>query len=69
MKSGERVRFHKFVHFYLMKYVSGDVADHDHEVSESRWVKIDDAIKMLAFKSEKETVEKAKILLSRLKEQ
>lgn len=68
MKSGERVRFHKFVHFYLMKYVSGDVADHDHEVSESRWVKVDEAIKMLAFKSEKETVEKAKILLSCLKE-
>lgn len=64
MKSGERVRFHKFVHFYLMKYVTGNVSDHDHEVSESRWVKIDDAIKMLAFKSEKETVEKAKNLLS-----
>ncbi|HEY0658589.1 MAG TPA: NUDIX hydrolase [Pyrinomonadaceae bacterium] len=60
---GERVRFHKFVHFYLMKYVSGDVANHDHEVSESRWVSFDDAIRMLAFKSEKETVEKAKDLL------
>ena len=55
---GERVRFHKFVHFFLMKYVSGDVADHDHEVAEARWVKIEDAIEMLAFKSEKEVVEK-----------
>lgn len=60
---GERVRFHKFVHFYLMKYVSGNVDDHDHEVSESRWVSYNDAIRMLAFKSEKETVEKAKDLL------
>jgi 8-oxo-dGTP pyrophosphatase MutT (NUDIX family) len=66
MQSGERVRFHKFVHFFLMKYVSGDVANHDHEVSESRWVKIDEAVKMLAFKSERETVSKAKDLLVKL---
>jgi 8-oxo-dGTP pyrophosphatase MutT (NUDIX family) len=58
-KSGERVRFHKYVHFFLMKYVSGDVANHDHEVSEARWVTPDEAIKMLAFKSEKTVVEKA----------
>ena len=55
---GERVRFHKLVHFYLMKYVAGNVADHDHEVSESRWISVDEAIKILAFKSEKSVVEK-----------
>lgn len=55
---GERVRFHKSVHFYLMKYLSGDTANHDREVSEARWVRIDDAVKMLAFKSEKAVVEK-----------
>lgn len=57
--NGERVRFHKFVHFYLMKYVSGEVENHDHEVAEARWVTPDEAIKMLAFKSEKEVVSKA----------
>ena len=62
-QSGERVRFHKFVHFYLMKYVSGDTANHDHEVSEARWVKVEDAIEMLAFKSEKEVVEKSSELI------
>lgn len=67
-QSGKRVRFHKFVHFYLMKYVAGNVANHDHEVSESCWVKPEEAIKMLAFKSEKETVEKAKDLLAKLQE-
>jgi 8-oxo-dGTP diphosphatase len=56
---GERVRFHKLVHFYLMKYVSGETTDHDHEVSESRWVTIDEAINLLAFKSEKDVVKKA----------
>ena len=64
-QSGERVRFHKFVHFYLMKYVAGDVANHDHEVSESRWVSFEDAIRMLAFKSEKETIEKARDLFTK----
>lgn len=62
-QSGGRVRFHKFVHFYLMKYVSGDTANHDHEVSEARWVKVEDAIEMLAFKSEKEVIEKASELI------
>ena len=55
----ERVRFHNLVHFYLLKYVSGDTRNHDHEVAEARWVKPDEAIKMLAFKSEKAVVEKA----------
>ena len=62
-KDGERVRFHKFVHFFLMKYVAGDVSDHDHEVAEARWVKIDEAVKMLAFKGEKTVAEKAVALL------
>lgn len=63
---GNRVRYHKFVHFFLMKYLSGSVANHDHEIAEARWVSMDKAIEMLAFKSEKETVNKAKILIERL---
>jgi 8-oxo-dGTP diphosphatase len=62
---GERVRFHKFVYFYLLKYLGGDVADHDHEIAEARWVKLDEAIAMLAFKSEKSVVEKAVDLINR----
>src|SRR5262249_52901388 len=31
-KGADRVRFHKFVHFFLMKYLSGNTDDHDHEV-------------------------------------
>ncbi len=51
-----RVRFHKFVHFYLMRYASGDVADHDDEVNEARWVSIEEAAEMLAFKSERKVL-------------
>ncbi len=62
-ENGQRIRYHKFVYFYLLRYKSGDVRDHDHEVNEARWVVIDDAIKILAFDSEKKIVEKAKELI------
>jgi NADH pyrophosphatase NudC (nudix superfamily) len=51
-----------------MKYIAGDVADHDHEVTEARWVKMDEAIEMLDFESEKEVVKKAKDLLANYQE-
>lgn len=63
-RGGERVRFHKFVHFYLLKYQSGEIENHDHEIAETRWVTADEAIEMLAFKSEKAVVEKAVNLIS-----
>lgn len=58
-RAGVRVRFHKFVHFYLMRYVSGDVRDHDAEVNEARWFEITDACAALAFKSEREIAARA----------
>lgn len=62
--SGARVRYHKFVHFYLLDYQSGDVADHDHEVREARWVPIGEAAGTLAFASERKVVERAAELLA-----
>ena len=59
-KGDDRVRYHKFVHFFLMKYITGSTDDHDHEVEEARWVEIDAAIAMLAFKSERDLVTKAR---------
>ncbi len=64
-EKGGRVRYHKFVLFFLMKYISGDITDHDHEISEVRWVSPDEAIEMLDFKSEKEVIKKAKKLLAK----
>ena len=60
---GERVRFHKFVHFFLLEYRAGDPADHDHEVIEARWVPIGDADAMLAFPNERAVLRKAAELL------
>jgi 8-oxo-dGTP pyrophosphatase MutT (NUDIX family) len=62
---GERVRFHKFVHFYLLRYKDGDVRDHDHEVNEARWVEIEEAKRMLAFDGERKIVERAGEMLQR----
>lgn len=63
VKNGKPVRFHKFVHFYLLEYKGGDVLNHDHEVEESRWVSFEEAVEMLAFKSECEVVEKAREMI------
>ncbi|MDT7541244.1 MAG: hypothetical protein QOE33_1148 [Acidobacteriota bacterium] len=57
---GARVRFHKFVHFYLLRFTSGDTSGHDHEVNEARWIEIGEAIERLAFKSERVVVERAR---------
>jgi 8-oxo-dGTP pyrophosphatase MutT (NUDIX family) len=58
-RGGKRSRVHKFVFFYLMEYVSGNVTDHDQEVEEARWVEIEQAVAMLSFDSEKALVRKA----------
>ncbi len=51
-------RIHKFVDFYLMKYLGGDVADHDHEVEEARFVGVERALAMLEFEQERDVVSK-----------
>lgn len=58
-----KVRLHKVVHFFLMRYLSGDVSDHDDEVNEARWFEIDQAVEILAFKSEKDLVARAKEMI------
>lgn len=61
---GRRVRYHKFVHFFLMLYAAGDVTEHDHEVNEARWVETGAALELIAFKSERGVLEKAAARMS-----
>jgi len=61
---GVRVRFHKFVYFYLLRYLSGDVSAHDAEVNEARWVEIDEARTTLAFAGERKVMERAREMLA-----
>jgi 8-oxo-dGTP pyrophosphatase MutT (NUDIX family) len=66
MRRGERVRYHKFVHFYLMRATSSDIRGQAFETNEARWFDIDDAIRMLAFDGEKNVTRKAKDMIAAL---
>jgi 8-oxo-dGTP pyrophosphatase MutT (NUDIX family) len=63
LDGGQRVRFHKRVHFYLLRYLTGDTKDHDWEVNEARWVPIEDAASQLAYDNERRVVERARELI------
>ena len=58
---GERV--FKVVSFFLFRYRGGKLGDippeHAHEVAETRWLPLDDAPKLLAYKGEREMAAKA----------
>ena len=62
----EMVRIHKTVHFYVLKYIDGSTDDHDEEVDEAKWIPIDDAVKQLSYKSEKEIMRKAKGIIKNI---
>jgi 8-oxo-dGTP pyrophosphatase MutT (NUDIX family) len=59
--SGERI--FKVVSFYLLRYSRGRLGDLPpataHEVAEARWLPLDEAPKLLAYKGEREMAEKA----------
>ena len=61
--AGTPTRFHKFVYFFLLRYLTGDPVQYDHEVNEARWVEIDQAKAMLTFESEKKVLAKVKDLI------
>jgi 8-oxo-dGTP pyrophosphatase MutT (NUDIX family) len=63
LDNGIRVRFHKRVHFYLLRYISGDTKEHDWEVNEARWVPINDATSQLAFDNERRVMQQARDLI------
>jgi 8-oxo-dGTP pyrophosphatase MutT (NUDIX family) len=47
----------KSVHFYLMRYLSGDTANHDHEVDEAAWFEVKAAKRALKYVNEKRLVD------------
>ena len=48
-----QTRFHKTVHFYLMRPVGGSTDDHDHEFDEVRWMQIEEATQLLTHATER----------------
>lgn len=57
--SQDGTRIHKTVHYFLMEAVGGDLAAHDHEFDEVRWVPIETARTMMTFPTERQIVEQA----------
>jgi 8-oxo-dGTP pyrophosphatase MutT (NUDIX family) len=59
--AGERI--FKIVSFYLLRYTSGRLGDvraeFAHEVAEVRWLPLDEAPRLLAYKGEREMARKA----------
>jgi 8-oxo-dGTP pyrophosphatase MutT (NUDIX family) len=64
---GERV--FKVVSFYLFRYLRGRLGDippeHAHEVAATRWLPLEEAPRVLAYKGEREMAERARELLAR----
>ena len=63
-KKNEAIRIYKRVHFFLLRYVKGDVRDHDHEADDARWFPIEQAIKQLKFATERKMVHRALSILT-----
>ncbi|HYI23387.1 MAG TPA: NUDIX hydrolase [Candidatus Limnocylindrales bacterium] len=53
------VRIHKTVHFFLMESTGGNLAEHDHEFEDVRWVPLDEARELMTFATERQIVEQA----------
>jgi 8-oxo-dGTP pyrophosphatase MutT (NUDIX family) len=56
----------KRVTYFLIRYASGDTADHDHEMEEARWMGFDEAIDQLTYDGEREMVTRAREMVRRL---
>lgn len=58
-----RIRFHKTVHFYLMRPIGGSLEEHDHEFDEVRWLQLEEALKIMSYPTERSVLEEASGLL------
>ena len=59
-----RIRFHKTVHFFLMRPIGGAIEEHDAEFDEVRWVPAEEALAILTHATERGVVEEALELLA-----
>ena len=59
-----RTRFHKTVHFYLMRPTGGDLSLHDHEFDEVRWFQLEEALEIMTHATERSVVEEAALRIA-----
>jgi 8-oxo-dGTP pyrophosphatase MutT (NUDIX family) len=58
------VRYHKTVHFYLMRATGGSVEQHDWEFDRVQWFPAGDALAAMTYPNERAIVEKALELMA-----
>jgi 8-oxo-dGTP pyrophosphatase MutT (NUDIX family) len=56
-RGGRRIA--KVVEFFMLRYVSGDVDDHDHEVECAHWMPATEAAETLSYAGERDMVREA----------
>lgn len=61
VQSGQRI--HKTVHYFMMEPTGGDLANHDHEFEQVRWIPFAEAPSMLTFETERTLVARAATLV------
>ena len=52
----DEVRYHKYVHYYLMDFLGGDTALHDDEAEDVVWLPIAEALRRLTHTNERRLV-------------
>ena len=57
------VRYHKWVHHYLLEATGGDTSKHDLEYDRVEWRPLEDALNTLTFRNEANMVEKARKMI------
>lgn len=62
----ENTLIKKTVHYFLMRYISGDPKDHDWEVSEAKFAPEEEVEKLLTFKNDKVAFRQVLQLLDKL---
>ena len=58
-------RIGKSVAFFLLRYVSGELEDHDHEVEHAEWMPLEEAARRLTYKGERDMAAAGGRVLSR----
>ncbi len=52
----DEVRYHKYVHYFLMRHLGGDPAPHDDEAEDVEWLPVDEALRRLTHANERRLV-------------
>ena len=65
-EDGGAKRVFKIVYFFLMRYTTGSVRDHDDEVDDCSWFEIGSAIELMKYEDEKEILRKARNMIDGL---